>query len=336
MATMSDVAREAGVSRFTVSKVLNGDASVKAASRARVLAACAALDFAPNPHAVGLVRGSTRAIGLLVTQISDPFYAEIIEAADHEARRQGHHVVVECSYGDAALEAGIIRHLRALRVAALVVAPVDGGANQALLAAIAAEVPLVYIDRAPGRACHAILNDHLAAARLITAHLLERAKRPAYLGSAFAPANHSAAERERGYRKAMAAAKAAPLLIPTTASGAGRDNERFGFENLTAWLRDQPAPRALFCATDAIALGAMAALSARGLVVGRDVLVAGHDDLSFSAYTNPALTTVRQPKREIGTRAVATALQLVAAPSQVPLRQVLPSTLVVRRSTTPD
>ena len=78
MSTMSDVARKAAVSRFTVSKVLNGDVTVKAAIKARVLAACVALDFSPNPHAVSLVRGSTRSLGLLVTQISDavPAYQE--------------------------------------------------------------------------------------------------------------------------------------------------------------------------------------------------------------------------------------------------------------------
>ncbi len=335
MATMSDVARVAAVSRFTVSKVLNGDVTVKAAIRARVLAACGELDFAPNPHAVSLVRGSTRSLGLLVTQISDPFYAELIEAADQESRRRSHHLVVECSYNDAALEAGIIRHFRALRVAALVVAPVDGRANKTLLDETAKQIPLVYIDRAPSRACHAILNDHYAAAGMLTKHLLERAKRPAYLGSVFAPGNFAAAERERGYRDTMAAAKVAPLLIPTGASDAGRDNERFGYENLAAWLRTEAPPRALFCATDSIALGAMYALTERGLAVGSDVLVAGHDDLSFSAYTNPSLTTVHQPKREIATLAVTTALNLVTDPSTTYVRRTQPSTLVVRRSTTP-
>jgi DNA-binding LacI/PurR family transcriptional regulator len=335
MATMSDVARQAGVSRFTVSKVLNGDLTVKAAIRARVQAACITLDFAPNPHAVSLVRGSTRALGLLVTQISDPFYAEIIEAADLEARRNGHQLVIECSYGDAALEAGIIRHFRAVRVAALVIAPVDGRANRAVLDATAEQVPVVYIDRSPRRGCHAILSDHHAAACLMTAHLLERARRPAYLGSAFAPGNFSAAERERGYRETMAAARSAPLLIPTTASDVLRDNERYGYQNMAAWLASAAAPQALFCATDAIALGAMHACAERGLTIGEDVLVAGHDDLSFSAYTTPALTTVRQPKREIATLAVETALGLVTAPSPRTIRHVLPSSLVVRRSTTP-
>ncbi len=341
MSTMSDVARKAAVSRFTVSKVLNGDVTVKAAIKARVLAACVALDFSPNPHAVSLVRGSTRSLGLLVTQISDPFYAEIIEAADQEVRKHDHHVVVECSYGDAALEAGIIRHFRALRIAAMVIAPVDGRANRALLDATAEEVPVVYIDRAPKRSSHAMLNDHFSAAQLVTDHLLGHAAGAAYLGSAFAPGNFAAAERERGYRAAMAAAGAQPMIIPTVHSGAGRDNERFGYENMAAWLACGPPPPALFCATDSIALGAMYALSTSGLVVGRDVLVAGHDDLSFSAYTNPTLTTVRQSKREIATLAVATALELAATQragarrATSAVRHLLPSTLVVRRSTVP-
>ncbi len=101
-------------------------------------------------------------------------------------------------------------------------------------------------------------------------------------------------------------------------------------------MRREPAPQALFCATDAIALGAMRALAEHGLVAGRDVLVAGHDDLPFSAYLNPPLTTVRQPKRDIATLAVGAALDLVAEPSRRPIRRVLPSTLVVRRSSVRD
>jgi DNA-binding LacI/PurR family transcriptional regulator len=103
---------------------------------------------------------------------------------------------------------------------------------------------------------------------------------------------------------------------------------------MKAYLKEAPPPPALFAATDAIALGAMLALWERGLRPGKDVLVAGHDDLPFSAFTNPPLTTVRQPKEEIGRRAVETALDLPARPRNY-VRKVLAPELVIRASSNP-
>ncbi len=336
MATMADVARAAGLSRYTVSKALNGDRTVRPAARERILAVCRRLDYTPNPHAVGLVRGRANLLGLIVSQITDPFYGEIIEAADRTARGRGTQVVVQCSYGQAALEEQILRNLLALRVRGLVVAPVMSGENRGLWERAERAVPVVFIDRFFKRKCHYVMNDHYKGARLVTEHLLERRRPAAYLGSAHGRLNSAIVDRERGYLDAAAARGARPVLIPLTNSRAGRDTEEFGYENMKAHLREAPPPPALFCATDAIALGAMLALSERGLRPGKDVLVAGHDDLPFSAYANPPLTTVRQPKEEIGRRAVEAALELARRRRKGEfVRKVLPPDLVVRASTNP-
>lgn len=335
MATMADVARAAGLSRFTVSRALNGDPAVRPATRERVLAVCRKLDYAPNPHAVGLVRGRANLLGLIVSQITDPFYSEIIEAADRTARGRGTQIVVQCSYGEAALEEQILRNLLALRVRGLVVAPVMSAENRALWERAESAVPVVYIDRFFKRRCHYVMNDHYRGARLATEHLLDRRPSAAYLGSAHSRLNSAIVDRERGYRDAAAARRSRPLLVPTTRSRAGRDTEEFGYDNMKAYLREAPPPPALFCATDAIALGAMLALSERGVRPGKDVLVAGHDDLPFSAYTNPPLTTVRQPKEEIGRRAVEAALDLPARPRGF-VRETLAPELVVRASSNPN
>jgi len=335
MATMADVARAAGLSRFTVSRALNGDPGVRPATRERIQAVCRRLDYSPNPHAVGLVRGRADLLGLIVSQITDPFYSEIIEAADRTARARGTQIVVQCSYGQAALEEQILRNLLALRVRGIVAAPVMSAENRGLWERAERAVPVVYIDRFFKRRCHSVTNDHYRGARLVTEHLLDRRPMAAYLGSSHGRLNNAIVDRERGYRDAAAGHRSRPLLIPTTRSRSGRDTEEFGYENMKAYLREAPPPPALFGATDAIALGAMLALSERGVRPGKDVLVAGHDDLPFSAYTNPPLTTVRQPKEEIGRRAVEAALDLTPRRRDF-VRRVLPPELIVRASTCPE
>jgi DNA-binding LacI/PurR family transcriptional regulator len=333
MPTMSDVARAAHVSRFTVSKVLAGDTTVKAAIRARVEAAARTLLYVPNPHAVSLVRGKTATIGIVVSQISDPFYGEIIEVADRWAQQLGRQLVIQCSFGEPAREEQIIQHFLAVRVTGIIIAPCVTPENHALLARVEGSVPVVYIDRFFKPDCHYVVNDHYAAAKSVTEHLFTCGRTPAYLGSYQPRSNRAIADRERGYIDTVLAHKGRPLLIPNV-SPLQRDNEQFGFENMDAWLRAHPSPPALFCATDAIALGAMHALENHGLQPGKQVLIAGHDDLPFSAYTHPPLTTVRQPKAKMAEAAVDAVVMLSGRrPPKSFIRKKFKSELVVREST---
>ena len=336
MSTMTDVAKAAGVSRFTVSKVFQNDPSVKAAIRARVHAAAEKLHYTPNPYAVSLVRGKTAGIGMVVSQIVDPFYGEIIETADREARRNGQQLLIQCSYGDPALEEKIVRHFLSIRVLGIILAPCVTPENADFLAGVSTAIPLVYIDRIIRAASHYVVNDHFGSARMVTAHLLARKRVPAYLGSSQSKLNRAIADRERGYVETVRAAGKEPLLIPAAAATVQRDNEQFGFENVIAWLKAHPAPTSLFCATDAIALGAMRALEQQGAIPGKTIHVAGHDDLSFSAYTHPPLTTVRQPKPELAAASIDAIMRLSQrkSPGRTPfIRIKLKSTLIVREST---
>ena len=335
MPTMSDVARKAGVSRYTVSKVINGNATVKAGVRANVLAACRALFFSPNEHAVGLVRGTSNTVGMIVSHINDPFYSEIIEAADNEARARGYRLIFQCSYGRAELEEQIVRHFLSLRVLGIILAPVMSGENHELLVRVAESKPLLYIDRYFNRESHYIINDHFGGARMVTEHLLSMGRVPAYLGSSHARTNRAAVDRERGYVETIKKHGHVPLLLPIANTQETRDSEKFGFDSMSAYLASAPPPKALFCATDSVALGAMHALRSFQFEPGRDVLVAGHDDLSFAAYCHPPLSTVRQPKVEIGCEAVKTIALLANRPHSEHkcfIRKKLNSMLIVRES----
>lgn len=304
VATMGDVARQAGYSRYTVSKVLNGDPTVADDTRQRVLEVCRALNYVPNPHAVSLVRKHSDSVGMVVTYLTDPFYGEIIRAAEHEAASRGLRLLVQCSYGDAAKEQRIIAAFRTLRVCGVVIAPVVPKANRGLLKELETLLPVVYIDRYLRRQSSFVMNDNLASSAMLVERLLSRGVSPAYLGSSHGLENVAACQREQGYLETMKRHGQTPVLVPLTLGMGGEDTPLFGYDNMAAWLAQGARPSGLFCATDSLALGAMKALYEAGLQPGTDVLVAGHDDLAFSAYTRPSITTARQPKEQIGRAAV--------------------------------
>src|SRR3989339_411300 len=120
MPTMRDIAKQVGVCRYTVSKVLNGDSSVRKDVREHVLAACQALGYVPNPHAVSLVRGHSRAIGMLVSRITDSFYGEVIEAAEKEAKAQDFQLTFACTYNQPDLERDLLQHFHSQRVVGVI------------------------------------------------------------------------------------------------------------------------------------------------------------------------------------------------------------------------
>ncbi len=331
MATMSDVAKMAGYSLYTVSKVVNGNTSVKKATRERVLAACEELGYERNLYAVNLVSKTSNTIGMIVSQIVNPFYGEIIEAAEKEAARLGYQLVYRCSYMDAATEAAALRHFLSLKVCGIILSPVITDENRDLLAQLDKRLPLVYIDRYFADASHHVVNDNYESAALVTSHLLEQGIQPAYLGSFHGILNRAFLDRERGYRAAMETAGLEPLLIPGHRNG-HIDNEDYGYASVTAYLKEHAAPSGLFCATDSIAIGAMRAFEEKNLRVGRDILLAGHDDLPYSAFLNPPLTTVSQPKQAMGEEAINAVTHLLEADAHGPVQQTLHSQLRIRAS----
>jgi DNA-binding LacI/PurR family transcriptional regulator len=338
VATMQDVAEASGLSRFTVSKVLNGTPGVSEKTRALVMKTCEKLSFVPNQHASSLAKGGARLMGMVVTSIVDPFYGEIIHAAEQTASSLGFDLAYRCSYGDGEQERRIVRTFLGLKAGALIVSGVSTGENVELWASLSQKLPVVFIDHPVLEAGHLVTTDHYAGARSATEHLLQRGVAPAYLGSAQPLTNRAILDRQRGYLDAMAKAKRPAVLIPTEPPSERSDNELFGYQAMAAFLKAPGCvtPNGLACATDAIALGAMKALAEHGLLPGRDVLVTGHDDLPFSAFLNPALTTVRQPKSWIGRQAVegvASLLEVKNLRRAPAIRLVQAPELIVRQST---
>ena len=334
MTNMAAVARLAGVSRYTVSKVLNG-VHVAEKNRKKVMEACKKLHYSRNLYATNLVRNESFTIGMVISQNFDSFFGEIIGAAEREAHANGYQLICQCSYGRAEEEAKIIRNFESLRVCGIIAAPVVRNCRLEQWTDLEKRVPVIHFDCYLNQDSNYVINDNHLSAALVTEHLISTGRVPAYLGSVHPDTNLAIKNRKKGYVDTVKKHHLKPCLIPVTNSAQTADNQEFGYENLVAYLKESDVPQALFCATDRIAMGAIYALQEKGLVVGKDVLVAGHDNLHFGAFMNPTLTTVAQPKQEMGTECVKSLLSLIRSKKSKAncIQKILKSKLIIRQST---
>lgn len=329
--TMADVARTAGLSRATVSKYFNGDGRLRPATRTRIEAACAALDYVPDLHAAALARGRAPLIGVIVPVIEESFFGRLLTALDAAARGRGHRLLIQCSQADPALEATLLADMLSLNVAGLLVTPTAREGEDQALRRAARQTRLVYLDYPAAAAGACVMTDHQAGIAAATGHMIARGAAPYYLS--LPDINRVCAERRAGYGRAMRTAGLAPRWVPTDAGIPGWDFAGFGYDALQAWLTDRQnvtrlrAAKGLVCANDRLALGAYRALREVGLTPGETVWVSGHDDLALCRYLDPPLTSYRQDLAAIGRAAVAA---LLDAPPAGTLR--LPGTLMGRGS----
>jgi LacI family transcriptional regulator len=334
MASITEVARRAGVSVATASRVVSAaDYPVSPATRERVLEAARELDYVPNALARGLLKSRVPVVGVIVHDITDPYFAEVVRGVEDAATGSGYLVITCSSERDADREREYIRLLRSMRAAAVVFAGSgldDPGANEEIarhLAAMRADgaavvhlsphadgVPDVGVDNAAG------------IEAMVTALAALGHRRIAFLAGP--RALFVARDRLRGYRRGLEAAGIP--FEPALVLHGGFDREA-GAGGVDALLAGTAPFTALCCANDLLALGALARLAELGVAVPDDVSVAGFDDISVAAITAPSLSTVRLPLRELGRRGFAhadRALEGGTAPSET-----LPTTLVLRAST---
>ncbi len=346
--TIDEVARHAGLSVATVSRVMHDSPRVSAEARRRVHEAVETLGYMPNALARGLVMRSTGTIGILVNSIADPFWAEVVRGCEDRAQERGCAVLIASSYEDAAREQRAVDLFRQKRVDGIIVGASSGGPT-ALSRHGAYRLPVVFVNNehvtpeeqssASGGAydvaaaaatdTYLVAGDDVHGARLATAHLLALGhRRCAYVG---AQGRASSLRRLRGYRLALAAAGLAFDESLVVAPGEGAINGELAAFRL---LARRPAPTALFCYDDMTAVGALRAVRALNLWVPQDVAVVGFDDIPLAAYLDPPLTTVRQPMYEMGRQAMTMLLDLLAG--ETPPRVVsMPGELVIRSSSGP-
>ena len=332
MVTIGEIAKQADVSRYTASKVLNGDTTVRAATREKIFAICDALGYVPNLNAVHLVRRESTLIGLIVPYITDGFYSSLIEKLERRIQAERHMLIYRSSYNDAELERNAIRQFLSLNVRALLIVPVVEAPDAETHRLAAKNVPVLYLDRPFSEETYCVLNDNFDSARQMTEHLLSRTRRLAYLDSFYGSANPTAADRRRGYEAVMKEHKLPPEIISARNFPATQDNEDYAYEVMMEFFRSGRSCDGLFCVTDAAAFGAARAVRENGRTPGVDFFIGGHDNLRFSAYANPPITTMEHPQEAICRTAADVLFRRLKGETPEKRRYVFPSSLIVRKS----
>lgn len=332
-ATIVDVASRAGVSTATVSRVLSGAAAARPATRERVLAAAHELSYRPSGVARALKRRQTRTIGLLITDIENPFFPQIVRAAEDEARARGLGLLLCNAADDPGRELAYLDLLLDRRIDGLIVASARAIRRHARRL-VGVAMPVVLVNAATRVAgLPGITAAHRRGAGLATRHVLELGH--VRIGHVTAPADRAAAARLRraGVDDALRAAGMDPsgLLVEE-----GDERIAGGIRATTSLLALRHRPTAIVCYNDLTAIGTLQAARAAGLRVPEDVSVVGFDDIELAAWTDPGMTTVRQPTDEMARWAVARLADVLDG--QHPdgaARVTLAPSLVVRGSTGP-
>ncbi len=328
MATIKDVAREAGVSVATVSRVFNDSGRVNDETRRRVRAVAERLRFWPNGVARSLITNRTHAIGVLLPDLHGEFFSEVIRGIDLAARREGLHVLVSSSHSDTMELVAALRAMRG-RIDGLVIMALEPEAVPAIRAS-AWGCPVVLLG--PGGEAHDFDTVALAnyeGAYAIVRHLQRLGHRR--IATITGPAaNLDAQQRLAGYRAAM---RDAGVSQTRTLEVRGDFTEPSGYQAVRAVLAMSPRPRALFVANDVMAVGALGALRESGVRVPADLAVVGFDDIPIARHLSPPLTTVHVDAFQLGERALQRLLRRdPGEPAPGRSHEVLPTWLVVRAS----
>jgi len=331
-ATIYSVAERAGVSVATISRMVNGSGYVGRQSRSRIQEAMEALQFEPNGLARSLNTKQSELLALLLTDIANPFSAQIARGVQDAARGAGY-VPIICSTDTPEAERDTVRALRRKRVDGLILTPMQGersDENMELLHLLCDRgMAMVCIGRRPVHP-HAdeVSTDTIAGARAAVAHLAALGhRRIGFIGGQIS--RGVAMGRLAGYRQGLADAE---LPADVSLVREGELDEDSGRRETLALLSLPHPPTAIFCVNDRTAFGALAALAERGRRVPEDVSVVGFDDIPLAALIRPTLTTVRQPAHELGRLATTFLLERIAHPETPHQRSVLPCQLVARQS----
>lgn len=327
-ATIKEVARKAGVSIATVSRVLNNVGAVDERTRDLVSRAVRDLRYVPNPIGRGLSRQKTEAIGLLLPDLFGEFFSEVIRGADQTAQLHRHHLMVSSSHNSREQIAAAVRMMRG-RVDGLVIMSPHIDAN-ILRENLPPHLPVILINaRVEGDDYDSLNVDNFTGSVAIVQHLVDHGHRRIALikGS---EDNLDALERLEGYRHALMVGggeRRAEYEI------AGNFTEASGFEAVGRILRLDPRPTAIFACNDMTAIGAMSALREAGIRVPDEIAVAGFDDIPISSYLTPSLTTVHVNIHQVGVLAVETLLRAVGKRNAHPKEhRMIPTTLALRES----
>ena len=295
MATIKDVAALAKVSIATVSHVINGTRYVTPELRESVVAAMAELHYEPNLVARGLRSNRTNLVALVIPDISNPYFPELARGVQDVANQHGYVTILGNTDRDIAQERRILHILSRQRVEGIIINPAGITAEELLPIQAAGVHIVIFGHQIAHPAFDSVMIDDRQAARDIVAHLIARGHQCiAHLGS---PRPNSGRLRYEGYVQAL---QERCLTVDADLVTEGLWTQKGGYAAMQALLRRRPLPTAVFAANDLMAIGAMLSIQQAGLHIPGDIAVAGFDNIDQAACVTPSLTTVHQPKYEMG------------------------------------
>lgn len=329
MTTMKDVARLAGVSTSTVSHVINNDRFVSDTIRDRVMAAVEQLNYAPSALARSLKINQTQTIGMLLTASNNPFYAEVVRGVERSCYERGYSLILCNTEGDCDRMSRSLETLLQKRVDGVLLMCTESHRPLPDTISRYPSIPMVMMDWAPFDGGIDVIKDNsLLGGEMATNYLISRGYRK--IACIAGPKDKTTAyNRLEGYRQAM---QQAGLPIADGYEIFGDFEFETGYRAMRRLLSLEEKPDAVFTGNDAMAVGVYHALYQLGLSVPKDMAVIGYDDIELARFMSPPLTTIHQPKDELGELAVDTLLYRLKHPDTEPNVLVLTPELIVRNS----
>ena len=335
--TVKDIAKQAGVSHSTVSRALHGNPLISDDTKQRIQQIAIQLGYRPSAAARTLKTNRSQVLGVVLSNIDDPFFSEILQGIEEIIQRSGYSLFIAAAHRDPKREREIVQTMVEHRADGVIICSTSFSEEQSRQF-LQYGVPIVVVNnQAVEDFRYSIYHDDIDGSRQVTRHLVELGHaKIAYIGNS--ASGRSTLDRSTGFRQEM---ESAALTVPTEyvyeASGGGTED---GFAAAQYFLSLAERPTALVCYNDMMAIGVMKGLQQAGIKVPADISITGFDNIVFSAYTNPSLTTLDQPKRFIGAEAARLLLELLDRPlsEQPPDHQNvrrLKGQLLIRESTAP-
>lgn len=332
--TIKDIAKHAGVSHTTVSRALNHSSLISAKTTKRIEEIASKMGYHPSAAARSLKTNRSQVLGVIVSHIADPYFSEVIQGIDDIAQENEYSLFIASAQNDPERENAIVQTMREHRVDGVILCSPSFSAEQRdqLNSYL---IPIVALNnQAIERFRFAIYHDDIDGSVQVCNHLIDMGhRRIAYLGNA--AAGRANQERTLGFKKAMDNAGLA--VRPEYIHEVSGNSAEQGLEGAAYFLTLPERPTGIICYNDWIAVGVLKGLHQAGLQIPNDISVTGFDNIMFSNYTQPPLTTIDQPKRSLGAAAACMVLDQLNKKESTVLKETnikrLKGMLIVRQST---